>query len=147
MIVWISEALLLALHERQLAEHGGRVGVRDPAALEAALASPRRLYASADPPSDLAALAASLAFGLARGRPFVDGNTRTAHVAYRVFIALNDGAFTAGEEDRFVAMRALAEGRLDEDGFAAWLRSHIALAPGHRVNEPRARYEPPREMP
>ena len=140
MIVWISKALALAIHDRQLAEHGGGTGVRDEALLDSVLARPQQLSACGDPPPDIAALAASLAFGLARNHPFVDGNKRTAHVSYRVFLTLNDCTLTASEEDKYIAMLRLAEGSLDEDGFAAWLRQHIALAPGHRVSEPPAAY-------
>jgi death-on-curing protein len=80
MIVWISRALALAVHERQLAEHGGSAGVRDESLLESTLARPQ-LFAYGDPSPDVAALAASLAFGLARNHPFVDGNNRKAAVA------------------------------------------------------------------
>ena len=140
MIVWVTKALILAIHDRQLAEHGGRGGLRDEGLLDVVLARPRQLLANGDPPPDLAALAASLAFGLIQHAPFVDGNTRTAQVGYRVFLALNDCRFSASEEDKYITLLSLAEGHVDEDEFAAWLRRHIALAPGHRVNEPRARY-------
>lgn len=137
MIVWIGKALALAIHERQLAEHGGAGGVRDQALLDSALARPQQLHAYGDPPPDLADLAASLAFGLARNHPFVDGNKRTAHVCYRAFIALNDGEMTASDEEKYVAMLGLAEGSMGESEFADWLRPRIAIRHGRRVQEPR----------
>lgn len=140
MIVWVEKALALAIHERQLAEHGGSGGVRDEGLLESALARPEQLHADGDPPPDLADLAASLAYGLARKHPFVDGNKRTAHVCYRVFLALNDIALVASDEDKYVAMLALAEGTLPEAEFAQWLRQHIAAAAGGAVHESRSRY-------
>lgn len=140
MIIWIQRPLAIAIHERQLAEHGGGVGVRDDNLLDSALARPQQLHACGDPPPDLADLAASLAFGLARNPPFIDGNKRTAHVCYRVFLALNGGDLTASDEDKYVIMVALAEGSLTEAEFAAWLRQHIKLDGGKHVNEPRARY-------
>jgi len=140
MIVWIGKALALAIHERQLAEHGGGSGVRDEGMLDSALARPQQRHAYGEPPPDLADLAAALAFGLARNHPFVDGNKRTAHVCYRVFIALNDGELMAGEEDKYVAMLQLAEGSLDEAGFAAWLRPRIRTRPAGKVQEPGAAY-------
>ncbi|MEO8746484.1 MAG: Fic family protein, partial [Rhodanobacter sp.] len=66
MITWIERPLAIAIHERQLAEHGGGSGVRDENLLESALARPQQLHAYGDPQPDLADLAASLAFGLAR---------------------------------------------------------------------------------
>ncbi|QNN47251.1 type II toxin-antitoxin system death-on-curing family toxin [Thermomonas brevis] len=140
MIVWIGKALALAIHERQLAEHGGGSGVRDEGMLDSALARPQQRHAYGEPPPDLADLAAALAFGLARNHPFVDGNKRTAHVCYRVFIALNDGELMAGEEDKYIAMLQLAEGSLDEAGFAAWLRPRIQTRPAGKVQEPGAAY-------
>ncbi len=81
MIIWIEKPLAIAIHERQLAEHGGGIGVRDENLLDSALAHPQQAHAYGDPPPDLADPAAGLAFGLARNHPFVDGNKRTAAVA------------------------------------------------------------------
>lgn len=139
LIIWVEQPLALAIHERQLAEHGGSSGVRDAKLLESALARSRQLFAYGDPPPDLADLAASLAYGLARNHPFVDGNKRTAHVCYRVFLALNDAEFTASDEEKYTAMLALAEGALKEKAFAVWLRQHITIKPGTHVQEKRAR--------
>lgn len=127
MIFWISKALALAIHDRQLSEHGGGVGLRDEGMLDSALARPQQLHACGDPPPDLADLAASLAFGLARHHAFVDGNKRTVHVCYRAFIALNDGEMVASDEEKYIAMLGLAEGSTSEADFAAWLRSRIVV--------------------
>ncbi|MGH8234445.1 MAG: type II toxin-antitoxin system death-on-curing family toxin [Rhodanobacteraceae bacterium] len=135
LIIWIEKSLALAIHERQLAEHGGGSGVRDEKLLESALARPQQLFTYGDPQPDLADLAASLAFGLARNHPFVDGNKRTAHVCYRVFLALNDAEYDASDEEKYTAMLALADGALKEKAFATWLRQHIGMKPGRRVQE------------
>ncbi|MGY1519654.1 type II toxin-antitoxin system death-on-curing family toxin [Luteimonas sp. A482] len=135
MIVWINKALAMAIHDRQLAEHGGASGVRDDALLDSALARSQQLYAYGDPPPDLAALAASLAFGLARNHPFVDGNKRTAAVGCEVFIMLNGGTLQAEDHELYPQYLGLAEGSLDEAGFAAWLRPRITIKPGGRVQE------------
>ena len=130
MIVWLTRGLALAIHERQLSEHGGGIGVRDETLLESALARPQQLFAYGDPAPDLAALAASLACALAKNHPFVDGNKRTAHVCYYVFLALNDGHLDAPLDEMYVKMLGLAEGSLDEATFAAWLRPRIVVAHG-----------------
>lgn len=137
MIVWITRELALAIHDRQLSEHGGGEGVRDESLLQSALARPQQLFAYGNPPPDLAALAASLAFGLARNHPFVDGNKRTAHVCYRVFLAMNDVDLRASAEKKYLHMLQLAEGSLDEAEFAAWLRQRLRTQHGTRVQEPR----------
>lgn len=140
MIIWITRPLAIAIHERQLAEHGGSAGVREDGLLDSALARPQQLHAYGDPPPDLAALAASLAYGLARNHPFVDGNKRTAHVCYRVFLALNGLELEASEEEKYVQMVALAEGSLPEAGFAEWLRRNLRPRPGDAIHEARAPY-------
>lgn len=140
MIVWISKRLALAIHDRQLAEHGGGTGVRDEALLDSALARPHQLFAYGDPPPDLAALAASLAFGLARNHPFVDGNKRTAAVCCETFIRLNDAVLQADDLSLYPVYLDLAAGNLDETEFADWLRQHLVLANVDQVNEPQAVY-------
>ncbi|WP_297833454.1 type II toxin-antitoxin system death-on-curing family toxin [Thermomonas sp.] len=136
MIVWIDRVLALAIHERQLSEHGGGDGVRDEALLESALARPQQLHAYGDPPPDLAALAASLAFGIARNHPFVDGNKRTAAVACELFVELNDAELQASNIELYPMFLSLAEGSLSETDFADWLRPRLQLAGVNRVNEP-----------
>lgn len=140
MIVWLEKDLVLALHDRQVAEHGGSAGIRDEGLLESALARPQQLHAYRDPPPDLADLAATLAFGLARNHPFVDGNKRTAHVSYRAFLALNGVEFPGLGEEKFLTILALAEGRMTVDEFARWLRAHIPPSKRHQVHEPKAGY-------
>ena len=140
MIHWIERPLAIAIHERQLAEHGGGSGVRDESLLDSALARPRQSHAYGDPPPDLADLAASLAYGLARNHPFGDGNKRTAAVACETFIMLKGATLDAADLELYPCYVALAEGSLSEAEFAAWLRQHIRLGGNKRVNEPRARY-------
>jgi death-on-curing protein len=119
---WLSQAVVLAIHEEQLAEHGGGEGVRDLGLLESALGQPLNQAAYGMP--DLPALAAALGFELARNHPFVDGNKRTAYVAVETFLALNGLDLTAGDAECVVVMLDLAAGELPEEGFAAWLRDN-----------------------
>ncbi|PPJ42197.1 MULTISPECIES: type II toxin-antitoxin system death-on-curing family toxin [unclassified Pseudoxanthomonas] len=140
MITWISRTLALAIHDRQLAEHGGGTGVRDEGLLDSALARPQQLFAYGDPPPDLAALAASLAHGLARNHPFVDGNKRTAAVACEVFIVLNSGRLHATDPELYPQYIGLSEGSLSEADFATWLRAHLVVTRKGKLQEKRAAY-------
>jgi death-on-curing protein len=140
LVVWLDKRLALAIHERQLAEHGGSGGVRDEKLLESALARPQQLHAYRDPPADFADLAASLAYGLARNHPFVDGNRRTAAVCCEVFLAINNIALEAEDSELYTEYYALAEGTLEETDFADWLRPRLKLASRAHVHEKRARY-------
>lgn len=140
MIVWIEKALALAVHDRQLAEHGGIAGVRDERLLDSALGRPQQRHAYGAPPPDLADLAASLAFGLARNHPFMDGNKRTAAVLCETFILLNDAELQADDVELYPIYIALAEGSLTEQEFADWLRPRLILAGDPQVNEAASRY-------
>jgi death-on-curing protein len=140
MIIWLGKPLVLAIHDRQLAEHGGSSGVRDEGLLESALARPQQLYAYGDPVPDLAALAASLAFGLARNHPLVDGNKRTAAVCCETFIELNGARLVAGDVELFPQFLALAEGKLPLEEFTEWLRLHLHTERLGSVQEPAAVY-------
>jgi death-on-curing protein len=139
MLIWLEKALVLAIHDRQLAEFGGSNGLRDPNLLESALARPQQLHAYGDPPPDLAQLAANLAFGLAHNHPFVDGNKRTAYVTYRTFLALNGADLEAKDEEKYLTMLALAEGKVKEKEFASWLGKHLRADTRGKVQELRAK--------
>lgn len=138
MIVWLEKAAVLAIHARQISEHGGSAGLRDDGLLESALARPPQLHAYGNP--DLADLAAALAFGLARNHAFIDGNKRTAHVAYRTFLALNGTDVVASDEQKFVMVLGLAEGKLSQREFAKWLRERLKVSPRGEAHERRAAY-------
>lgn len=142
MIVWLEKPLALAIHDRQLAEHGGSSGVRDEGLLESALARPQQLYAYGDPVPDIADLAASLAHGIARNHPFVDGNKRTAYICCEIFLTLNDVELEATAEEKYLTILGLAEGKLKLEDFAAWLRKHIRTGSSGTlsVQEPRKKY-------
>ena len=140
MIIWISKPLALAIHDRQLAEHGGGTGVRDEGLLDSALARPQQLFTYGDPPPDLADLAASLAFGVARNHPFVDGNKRTAAVVCEVFIELNSGKLEASDLELYPQYIGLADGSLSEKEFADWLRARIEIDTPGQVQETKATY-------
>lgn len=122
--VWIDPRAILAIHDEQLAEHGGGSGLRDQGLLESALARPINLAAYENP--DAAALAASYAVGLAKNHPFVDGNKRTAFVALELFLALNGYELMAGDVDCVVTMLAVAAGDIDETELAEWIRQNTA---------------------
>jgi death on curing protein len=119
---WINPRVIRAIHEEQLAEHGGAPGVRDEGLLESALARPQHLAAYGQP--DIADLAAAYGYGIARNHPFVDGNKRTAFVAVELFLALNQLALTADDSSCLFTALALAAGELSEADFAAWIRAH-----------------------
>ena len=126
-IVWITEAVILAIHDEQLAHHGGATGLRDAGLLQSALAWPKQRVAYADP--DMAELAALHGLAIAQNPPFIDGNKRTALVALELFLALNGHSLGASDADAVLAVLAMAAGTISDDDFIDWVRRH-AMARG-----------------
>ena len=124
-VVWLLEETILAIHQRQIAEHGGSGGLRDHGLLTSAVARPQQLLAYAQPAPDLPSLAASYAYGIARNHPFVDGNKRTALVAARTFLLLNGVNVQAAQVDKWLTFLELAKGSLTEAEWADWIRSRM----------------------
>jgi len=125
-IIWIEEAVVLAVHEEQLAEHGGAVGIRDLGLLQSALARPQHLVAYGKP--DVAALAAAYGYGIARNHPFLDGNKRTAFTVTELFLTLNGYELLADDSSCVVTVLGVAEGSLAEAEFADWFRANLAAS-------------------
>ena len=123
---WITEQEVLAIHNRQLTEHGGAAGLRDLGLLESALARPHQLFAYGDP--DTFDLAAAYTAGIVRNHPFVDGNKRTGFVVGILFLELNGYRFIASEADATQAVLALAAGEMNEETFTVWLRDNSEAA-------------------
>ena len=124
--IWIDPAVLSAVHDEQLLEHGGAAGVRDAGLFESALARPRHAASYGDP--DAAALAAAYGYGIARNHPFIDGNKRTAFVAIELFLDLNGQELRADDAECVMTMLAVASGALSEDALATWIRQHSGPA-------------------
>ena len=122
--VWIEREVIVAVHDMQLAEHGGLPGTRDAGLLDSALGRPQHLAAYGQP--DAAALAAAYGWGISRNHPFIDGNKRTAFVAIELFLQLNGAALHASDADCVLTMLSVAAGDLPEDALATWLRQHTA---------------------
>jgi death-on-curing protein len=119
---WLRTDVVLAMHDRLLAEHGGSAGIRDAGLLESALARPQNLLAYGKP--SLFDLAAAYACGMIKNHPFVDGNKRTGFMAAFVFLGINKIHLAAAESDVVVQTLAVAAGELDEAGYGNWLEEN-----------------------
>jgi len=120
---WISAQVVHAVHDRQLAQHGGLAGIRDAGAVESALARPQNLAAYGEP--DVCDLAAAYAWGLARNHGFSDGNKRTAWVTSRLFLADNGHRLRFDPVDAVRTVEAVAGGTLSESILATWFRERL----------------------
>ncbi len=122
--VWVLDEAVLAVHEEQLAEHGGLAGIRDMDAVIPALARPRNLV-SYDGCEDLARLAAAYAYGIAKNHGFSDGNKRTALVTMDLFLMLNGYELKSSPAENVLIILGVADGTFSEDDLTTWVRNNI----------------------
>jgi death on curing protein len=123
---WVAASVALAIHDEQIAEHGGGAGVRDETLLESALARPKNLFGYEA--AGLAQLAGAYAFGICKNHPFVDGNKRTSLVVAELFLALNGQRLDATDVECVMVWQKLAAGEIDEPSLALWFDQHVAPA-------------------
>ena len=125
--IWIEREEARVIHQMQLAEHGGAIGIRDQRLFESATDPPRNLFVYSDSPVTFFQLAGSYAYGLAKNHGFVDGNKRTALVVCLTFLRLNGIAIVATDEDRYLTFYRLAAGDLSETSLVEWLQQHSQI--------------------
>jgi death on curing protein len=126
--IWVALDVALAIHDAQIAEHGGGPGIRDRGLLESAMARPRNSYAYGE--RSLARLSAQYAFGLSRNHPFIDGNKRTSLAVMELFLALNGIDLIASDSECVTTFLGLAAGDVTEGQLEDWVASHIAPSRG-----------------
>ena len=117
--IWIEEAVIIAIHNRQLAEHGGSDGIRDKGLLESALFRPKYQFNYGN--STIFSLAAAYGFGLAKNHPFIDGNKRTSYVVMRTFLRLNGYDIQASAIEKYETWMSLANNQINEAQLANWI--------------------------
>ena len=122
---WVLKSVVLAIHQQQLAEHGGDAGVRDEGLIESALARPRNLLVYGDPAPGITALVGSYAYGISRNHLFLDGNKRVGYVVARTFLKLNGYDIKTTNEDKVLTMLAVASSRRGKAELANWFRQQL----------------------
>jgi death on curing protein len=122
--LWLRREWVDALHFQQLKRFGGLYGIRDPGAIESALARPRNQWEYAGE-RDVARLAAAYGFGLARSHGYSDGNKRIGFMALAVILELNGWSLDAPEPEVVAMMLGVAAGDVDEARLATWVRAQI----------------------
>ncbi|MFM9970853.1 MAG: type II toxin-antitoxin system death-on-curing family toxin [Burkholderiales bacterium] len=130
--IWVLDEVVPAIHQRQLAEHGGNEGIRDAGLLASALSRPKHQFAYGGDAVSIFSLAAAYAFGLARNHPFLDGNKRTAFVVSLLFLHINGYKLVVSQEEKYQTYLSLAAGTLEETALADWIaRYSVPIEPEH----------------
>ncbi|WP_076791451.1 type II toxin-antitoxin system death-on-curing family toxin [Chlorobium sp. KB01] len=122
---WLLDGVIIAIHDEQIAVHGGSPGIRDAGLLSSALARPKHKADYGDP--SVFDLAAAYAYGIIRNHPFVDGNKRTGFLVAYVFLTINGWELRSGEVETFKAVFDLAAGEMDEPSFSDWLKNNSVI--------------------
>jgi death-on-curing protein len=116
---WLTRQIIVAIHDEQLAIHGGASGLRDEGMLESAIDRPKNKWSYEN-----AGLAAAYAFAIARNHPFVDGNKRTSLLALYTFLGVNGFDFDVPEAEAAAMILSLAAGEVNEEGLTRWIRDN-----------------------
>ncbi|MBC6430047.1 type II toxin-antitoxin system death-on-curing family toxin [Nostoc sp. HG1] len=123
-IFWLSEAVIKAMHEEQLAEHGGLPGIRDRNLLLASLDRPKNLFAYGETTSTIFELAAAYAYAFAKNHAFIDGNKRVAFVSMATFLILNGYSLEVPEKEVVLMIKRLSTDQETQDSIADWIQEN-----------------------
>lgn len=124
---WVLLETAIAIHGRQISEHGGLPGIRDLSLLESAMVAPRNVFHYQIPKPRYAELAASYSYSLLSNHPFFDGNKRVALVVCELFLQLNDLRWQAPSLQKYDCMMSLAKGELAQANFAMAIENHLSV--------------------
>ncbi|KIZ40935.1 MULTISPECIES: type II toxin-antitoxin system death-on-curing family toxin [Rhodopseudomonas] len=119
---WLTRQIIVAIHDEQLAILGGAGGLRDEGMLQSVLDPPRNKWTYEQP--ELPELAAAYAFGMARNRPFIDGNKRASLLALYTFLGVNGIDFIVPEAEAASIILSLAAGEVSEESLTRWIRDN-----------------------
>lgn len=118
--IWVEEAVVIAIHRRQLSEHGGNDGIRDRGLLESALFRPKNQLVYGNPA--IFDLAAAYGYGIVKNHPFIDGNKRTSYVVMRTFLKLNSYDIQVSAPEKYDFWIRLADSQITETELAQWIQ-------------------------
>lgn len=112
------------IHREQIKEFGGLDGLRDPAALESAIAQPKNVYLYAG--GDVYEIAAAYASFISESQAYFDGNKRTGLQAALDFLEIN-GIDTSRlpEDDTYNAIVSVANHEIDRRDLAEFFRQNL----------------------
>lgn len=122
MIRFLDKSTLLIFHEDQLRQYGGKSGIRDMGLLESALAQPEASFGGDYVHQDIFYMAAAYGYHIYQNHPFFDGNKRTALIAMYMFLYVNGHRLKADKKNLFAVMMGVAQGLIDKDSLADFLR-------------------------
>lgn len=126
-MIWIGVDDVILIHARVIQSSGGLDGLRDRAALEAAVAAPLQSFGGQDLfPTEIEKIA-QLGYGLAANHAFIDGNKRIGAMLVQLLLKWNGYKLelkTGELADMFIA---IADGSADEAVLFRWIQAHLKI--------------------
>jgi len=125
-VIWtfLSLEVVKALHEQQIVMFGGSHGLRDEGLLESAIMR-AEFKAKYESDASLAAISASLGYGLIKNHAFIDGNKRLGLVSIAALLKLNGYVMTAPAEEQIAMVWRAAASEITEAEFTAWVERSV----------------------
>lgn len=115
---------VLEMHLQQIDRYGGASGIRDSAALLAALATPQAAFDGEYLHRSIPAMAAAYLFHICQNHPFVDGNKRVGVNAAITFLLMNDWEPDLEPDNLADLVLSVASGVVDKSGLTALFELH-----------------------
>ncbi len=125
MIRFLSQSVVLAIHDDQIRLYGGIYGIRDEGMLDAAIQMPRATFDGEFLHPTIYHMAAAYGFHLSQNHPFLDGNKRVAGMTMLTFLKLNGYEPIASELDYYQTIMAVASGLMSKEQLARWLETSV----------------------
>lgn len=114
---------VLIIHEDQINQFGGSLGLRDRALLESAVAQPQMSFDGVFVHIDLFQMAAAYLYHLTSNHPFVDGNKRIGLASALVFLEINGIEILKNTNELYELTMRVACGAVNKQEIAITLRS------------------------
>jgi death-on-curing protein len=125
---------VLEIHAQQIELYGGSDGIRDPAGLESAVATPLATFGGGFLHPTIPAMAAAYLFHICQNHPFVDGNKRTGANAVITFLLINDWEPDFTDDALVDLVLSVATGRMSKSAVTGIFEANCRPAPGQRLD-------------
>jgi death-on-curing protein len=116
--IFLSLDDVIEIHEQQIEHYGGSHGIRDPGALESAVATPQATFGGEYLHETIYMMAAAYLFHITQNHPFIDGNKRAGANAAITFLLMNNLEPTFSEDALVDLVLGVAQGVIGKERIA-----------------------------
>ena len=124
-MIWINADDVIEIHNRIIQVSGGMLGLRDRAALEAAIAAPMQTFGDEDLFPTETEKIARIGFGLASNHAFIDGNKRIGAMMVQLLLKWNGYTLSLEKGELADMFITIASGAATAEDLHDWILRHI----------------------